>query len=121
KIAARAVGVSGAHRRRCDLGVWRWPARFDRKRRLELESPERQVVPMAAEVAHGAVAEIPPAIPFRTGYVDRMKRPGRRGAEPEVPVEAGGHWLRLLGPFTERDDVLIFRRRLGALPAPGPR
>ena len=59
------------------------------QRGLELQGPERQVVPVAAEVAHRAVAEIPPAIPLRPGEVDVVERPGRGGAEPEVPVEPG--------------------------------
>ena len=86
----RSVFVGRVHRRRGDLRVRRRAERLDGPRRLELQRPERQVVPVAAQVAHGAVAEVPPAVPFRPGEVDLVERPGRRGAEPEVPVEPGG-------------------------------
>ena len=42
-------------------------------RRLEFEGPERQIVPVAAKVTHGAVTVIPPAIPFRSRIVDIVK------------------------------------------------
>src|SRR2546425_8352271 len=48
----------------------RRPARLDAQRGLKFQRPERQVVPMRAEVAHRAITEIPPAIPLRPGVID---------------------------------------------------
>src|SRR5690348_8988559 len=74
---------------------------------------------MAPEVAHRAVAEIPPAVPFRTGPVDLVERPPGRRPEPEVPVEPGGDRGRALGSFLGGDDIVVTRGGLGRLAAPG--
>ena len=87
---------------------------------LQLQRPERQVVPVAAEVAHGAVAEIPPAIPFRPGDVDGVERPLRRRAEPQFPVEPGRDRLRLLRALGDVDDVLVALARLPGSASPRP-
>ena len=67
---------------------------------------------MAAQVAHGAVAEVPPAVPLRAGEVDLVERPRGRGAEPEVPVEARrGSATASVGPLADGDDVAVLRWR----------
>src|SRR5207244_1241806 len=71
--------------------------------------------------AHGAVAEIPPAIPFRAGKIDRMKRSRGRGTEPKVPIEGIGNGLRFFGAVGHPDDVLVALRVVFALPTPGAR
>ena len=76
-----------------------WTERLDGPWRLQLECPERQVVPVASQVAHGTVAEVPPAIPFRTGVVDLVKWPFWRGPKPQIPVEPFGNRHVLAGPF----------------------
>src|SRR5262249_30993638 len=87
----------------------------------QLQRPERQVVPVAAEIAHRAAAEIPPAIPFRTGEVDRMERPRRCRAQPEIPVETRRNRLLFLRTFGDVDNVLVLVRSLLALQAPRAR
>ena len=75
---------------------------------------------MAAKVGHRAIAEIPPAVPLRSGEVDLVERPLGRGPEPQVPVEIVGHGHRFRGPLGDEHDVLV---RLGLflrLQAPGP-
>src|SRR5437868_2974327 len=81
-LAALAILINRGKRRRGDFGMRIGTERFDRLRRVELEGPERQIVPMATEVGHRAVSKIPPAIPFRAGKIDLVEWPGRRGTEP---------------------------------------
>ena len=73
---------------------------------------------MAAQVAHRAVAEVPPAVPLGPGEVDLVERPLRRGAEPQVPVEERRRVHRLLRAFGDVDDVLVALGGLLALQAP---
>ena len=70
------VLVLHLHRRGGDLGVGRRAARLDGGRGPQLQRPERQVDPVAAEVAHGPVAEVPPAVPLGSGQVHVAVRPG---------------------------------------------
>src|SRR6266481_3643484 len=95
--------------------------RFNRLGGIELEGPKRQVVPVAAEVGHRAVAKIPPAIPLRPRKIDFMEWAGRRGAEPQIPIEIAGRLLPFSGSLGDINDVLVFRRVLLALPAPRSR
>ena len=118
-FAARPVLVGGAHRGRGDLGMRRRAAGLHGERRFEFERPERQVVPVGAQVAHRAVAEIPPAIPFGARDVDRVKRPFGRGPEPQVPVQAGGDRLALAGPIGDIDNVMVASCVFPALQSPG--
>ena len=78
----------------------------------QLERPERQVVPVAAQVGHGAVAEVPPAIPLRPGEIDVVEGPLRRGAQPESQSSPGGHRIRLRRTLLHADDVVV---RFGVL------
>ena len=90
--------------------------------RVQLQRPEGQVDPVAAEVAHRAVAEIPPAIPLGPGQVDVVERPRRRRTEPQVPVDAGGNGVHGLGAVLHEHDVLeLLGLGLGGVPAPGAR
>src|SRR6185295_7449171 len=91
---------------------------FDGLRRVQLEGPEGEVVPVAAQVAHRARTEVPPAVPLGTGEVDRVEGPHRRGADPEVPVEVGGNRHLFLGPFHGADDVVVRGGLLGRLEPP---
>ena len=54
--------------------------RFDRQRLPDVQHRVRHVVVVAAEIAHRAVAEIPPAIPARPREVGSWN--GRAGAGP---------------------------------------
>ena len=75
---------------------------------------------MAPQIAHGAVAEIPPAVPFRTGKVDAMKRPLGRGSEPQVPIQSGRNRLCFGRPVLHKHDVAgLFGIRCAAVPSPG--
>ena len=80
---------------------------------------------MAAEIAHRAVAEIPPAIPPRPREIRRVIRPLRRGAEPEVPVQVRRDRHLLLEPVDDLNAVVEAVRlvellgRRGVLQTPG--
>ena len=74
----RRDGFNGQRRQRPDALAIRTP---------EIEHGVGHVVVVAAEVTHGAVAKIPPAIPARAGEISRMKRTLRRGAKPQVPMK----------------------------------
>lgn len=66
-VATRAVFINSMHGGRGNIGMWWRTESFDAERRIEFQRPERQIVPMAAEIGHGAIAEIPPAIPLWSG------------------------------------------------------
>ena len=70
EIAAPAVGPRGAHVRGRDLRMRRRAVAFDGQRMIELQGPERQVVRVAAQIAHRAVGKAPVAIPARAGEID---------------------------------------------------
>ena len=86
-VAARAVRVASAHGGWRDFRMRRRPAGFDGERMTKLKSPEGEVVPVAAQIAHGAAAEIPPAIPFRSGKIDVVKRALGCRTEPQIPMQ----------------------------------
>ena len=88
QVAAGAEFVDRAHGGGRDLGMGRRTEGLDGEWRLQLQRPERQVVPVRSEVAHGAVAEIPPAVPFRSREVDLIVGPVRCSADPQVPVQS---------------------------------
>src|ERR1043165_8463585 len=73
---------------------------------------------MASQVAHGAVAEIPPAIPFRSWKIDVVERPLRRRPEPEVPIQSRRNWISLLRPIQHIDNIFISRGVFRTLPSP---
>src|SRR6185369_6729165 len=109
------------HRGGGDFRMRRWTAGFHGEGRLQFEGPEREIVPVAAEIAHRAIAKVPPAIPFRSGEINRVEWPGRCRTKPEFPIQSFGHGLRFLGALDHPDDVLVtFGVRL-ALPTPRPR
>ena len=99
--------------------VRRRPPRLDGFRGIELERPEGEIVEVAAEVGHGAVAEVPPAIPLRPGEIDGVKRPMRRRADPKIPVEVCRWRLGFLWSFERPDDVAVALGCLLTLPTPG--
>src|ERR1044071_7197627 len=76
---------------------------------------------MTAKIAHGAAAEIPPAIPLWPGKVDVTEWPLRDRSQPEVPVQRGGNGGRDLRPLRHENDVFVALRRLPGLQTPGPR
>ena len=96
----------------------RRPPRLDGFRGIELERPEGEIVEVASEIGHGAVAEIPPAIPLRPREIDGVKRPVRRRADPQIPVEVRRRGLGFRRRFERPDDVPVALGRLLALPAP---
>ena len=75
---------------------------------------------MAAEVRHGSVGEIPPAVPARAGEIIGVEGAVRRGADPQVPVEYVRDGLAFLGRVLRGDEVAVFLGVRLALPAPGP-
>src|SRR5262245_975510 len=108
------VLVRDPHRRGRDLGVRRGAGGFDRQRAIELERPKWQVHPMASEVRHRAVAEVPPAVPFRPGQIDFIERALRRGAQPQVPIQTGGYWRTVRRAVLDEDYVAGLPRLLVA-------
>ena len=67
---------------------------FDVDGIAELERGEDGVEQVAAEVAHGAATEVHPVAPLEGVIHVRRELARRRAAEPEVPVDAGGHGAR---------------------------
>ena len=65
--------------------------RFDVEGVAELERGEDGVEQVAAEVAHGAASEVDPVAPLEGVIHIRRKLARGRAAEPEVPIDAGGH------------------------------
>ena len=119
QLAARIVLVGGVHRRRRDFRMGRRSCRLRlRPWGLELERPERQVVPVAAQVAHRAVAEIPPAIPLGPWEVNLVERPFRSGPEPQVPVQALGKRRCARRSLVHIDDVVVCAGRFTRLASP---
>ena len=106
-VAARAVLVDGVHRGRGDLGVRRGAEGLDRPRGVELQRPERQVVPVAAEVAHGAVAEIPPSVPLGPG-VDTtcVERPLGAGPSQRSQSSPAGTGCGSVGPLEHEERIV---------------
>lgn len=74
---------------------------------------------MAAEVGHGAIAKIPPAIPARAGEVVFVEIPIGGRSDPEIPVEPGRHRHALFGRVGGVDDVLVRFGLFLRLPTPG--
>ena len=92
---------------------------LDRAGDWQLERPERQVVPVAAEVGHRPVAEIPPAVPSWAGQIDLVERAVWRRAEPQVPVQSRRHRRGFGWPLLDETMSRWRSRFLFALPAPG--
>ncbi len=96
-----ALGVFGAGEGPLDgllaapgLRVGADALRLDVDRVAELERGEDGVEQVAAEVAHGAATEVHPVAPLE-GVIDVRGELARgRAAQPEVPVDAGGHGAR---------------------------
>src|SRR5262249_52313234 len=81
-VPAGFVLVSGTHGGGRQLPMRRRSAGFYGQGRAQAQGPEGQVDPVAAQVAHGAAAEVPPAIPLWPGHIDVVKRPVRRRTKP---------------------------------------
>ncbi len=120
-FAARPIVEGRRHAGRRDFRMRRRAARLDYLRGIELQGPERQVDPVGAEVGHGAAAEVPPAIPFRTRHVHAVEGPARRRSEPQLPVQSTRHRHLLFRPFGGPHDVAVLLRFFLALPTPGAR
>ncbi len=119
-VARGLVLVPRLHRGRGDLGMRRRAARLDGGGRAQLQRPEGQVDPVAAQVAHRPVAEVPPAVPLRSGQVDVAVRAGGSRPEPQVPVDAGGNGVGRGRAVLHEHDVLVLGR-LGLARVPAPR
>src|SRR3954447_2973044 len=94
-------------------------AAFDCERCLKFERPERQVIPVTAEIAHCSVAEIPPAIPFWARKINTVIRPLWRRSEPKIPIQPRRDRLRFCRAFSDPHDVLETFGGFLALSAPG--
>ena len=68
--------------------------RFDVEGVAELERGEDGVEQVATEVAHGAATEVHPVTPLEGVIHVRRELTRGRAAEPEVPIDAGGHRCR---------------------------
>ena len=96
--------------------------RFNRSGVVQLQRPEWQIEPMATQIRHGSVTEIPPAIPFGAGEVDAVEWPFGGGAEPQIPMHPVRDRMRFLRSFLNHNNVFVlFRFFFAALPSPGPR
>ncbi len=99
-LVGRSVGRVGLDRQRGQHAP-ALPVRLP-----QVQHRERHVVVVAAEVAHRAIAEVPPAVPPGAGEVRRMERPRRRGAEPQVPVDVRRNRHLFLEPIDDLDAVV---------------
>src|ERR1051325_2290247 len=97
---------------------WR-PAGFDGEGMFEFERPEGKIVPVAAEIAHGTAAEVPPAIPFRTREIDFVEWPLGGRTKPEVPMHSLRNWHRLCRTFVHENDILVSPGGFFTLATPG--
>src|SRR3954466_13054922 len=76
---------------------------------------------MASQIAHRSIAEVPPAIPFRSRKIYGVEGPLRCRAKPQIPIQELGWWLGFGGPLDDPNKILMtFGVRL-ALPTPGTR
>ena len=97
---------------------------LDRQRVTHVEHLEHDVVVVAAQIAHRAVAKVPPPIPARSRKVRRMERPHGRGPNPQIPVDVrrDGHLFREsvgdLDAVVEPVRLVVLRCRFGALQPP---
>ena len=81
QVAAGRIHTLHASRR-CDFRMRMWAEGLDRAPVPGAESPEWQIIPVASQVAHGAITKVPPSIPLGTGEVDFVERPCGCGAKP---------------------------------------
>ena len=95
-------------------------AGFNRKRSIQFQGPEGKIIPVRAEVAHGPAAKVPPAVPFRPGEIDFVKRTFWSRPEEQIPIEKRRRGLRLGGPARDIHDVAIPLGRFLTLQSPGP-
>src|ERR1035438_4582398 len=119
QLAACSIFIGRGHGSRSDLRMRRRSAGFGSQWSLELECPKWKVIPVAAQIAHGAVSKIPPAIPLWSWEVDRVEWPLRGGAKPQVPVKFRGNGLRLARPLGHPNDIVMPFGVLFILPTPG--
>ncbi len=121
QIATGAVFVNGFHRSRRDFRVGFRSLGFDSQRGIQFQRPKRQINPMAAQVGHGSVAEIPPAIPLRPRNVNRVERTKRSRADPQIPIEIGGRRHFFCRAVGDVNDVAVSLGLRFALKPPRPR
>ena len=62
---------------------------LNRQWRIQFKGPPGKVIAVTAQIRHGAVSEIPPAIPFGTREMI-IERTERSGANPKVPIQELG-------------------------------
>ena len=105
-VAARAVLVGRAHRCRCELRVRRRAAGLDGQRRRSFSAQNGRSFQWLPRSLMVPLPKSHQRYHFGPGNVDRIERPRRRRAEPQVPVEAGGNGHRLLRPLADGDDVV---------------
>ena len=111
----RAAGLDGGvlvadnEPRRSGIRIAFGAFSFGAERSLEAESPVRQVHVMAAEIAEGAAAEMPPIAP---GFWNPLGRvgPGLNGAEPEVVMQGRGWFCDGCGAVSRPPSTFRTRR-----------
>ena len=107
ETGAWTIFVGGAHGGGGEFEVCGAFAGLDGFWGIEFEGPEGEIIPVGAEVAHRATAEVPPAVPFGAGDVDFVEGSGGGGAEKEIPVEVCGRGFGFGGAFGDEDDVAV--------------
>src|SRR5439155_5969182 len=73
-------------------------AGFDGARRGQFQHAEDGVETILSHVPERAGAEVIPTAP-NEGKVNVVKRTHGRRAQPQVPVQSGRNWVRLVGPI----------------------
>jgi hypothetical protein len=118
-IGTRGILVGGGHGSGREFWIGVRTGRLHVNRGLQLEGPEWKVVPVTAEVTHGAAPEIPPAVPFGAGKINFVEGSFGRGTEPEIPVEASRNGAGTGGAFRNLNDVFVALGGFGGLESPG--
>ena len=119
-IPPPGVLVTRPHGGGSDFGMGRRASGFDRFGGVEVEGPEGQVVPVTAQVGHGPVPKVPPAVPLRSREIDRVIGAHRSRPDPEVPIQVRGDRLGFPGSFLGAHNITKLLGIFPALPSPGP-
>ncbi len=95
---------------------------FYGQRRSDVQGIKRQIIPVTSQIAHRSVAKIPPAIPFRSGNIDRMERPrAAPGPSHRSQSSPGGTGVGHFGPVRQMKTMSLLRVAASSLCSPHAR
>ena len=88
---------------------------------IEVQRPEGQVIPVAPQIRHGAVPEIPPTIPLRPGKINIVVGSPWSRPQPKVPIQVLWHRALARRSFGTPDNIAVGLCLSLGLPAPRSR